>query len=236
MHTFFSECGLHSVLEMANHARSLGLKRIAITDHGKLLDARVNGTFFMRFENPFDDIKILKGIELNLADKNGKTDIPMRYIHKMDVVLFGMHYNYETGLSIQEYTQMVINAIKTNPFIDIITHPNSVDYPLNYNELAKEAAKYGVALELNNSKTHYKKIDDQNTKSLIQACIDANCKMVVNSDAHAVMEIGRDESVMPFLKELNFPENLLLNSSVEKVDEFLAERKVNKLGYPIPKS
>ena len=36
-HTFFSKCGLHSIIEMLTEAKNRGLAALAITDHGPVL-------------------------------------------------------------------------------------------------------------------------------------------------------------------------------------------------------
>ncbi len=229
VHTHFSNCGLHSILEMLGYAREIGVKTLAITDHGSAVGGRVSNVFYHRFENVFSDIKLFKGIELNLVGQDGKTDMPMAQLKNMDIVLLGIHANTKRGLGVKKNTEMLIKAIEENPFIDIISHPNSRDYPLDYSLLAKAAKQHGIVLELNNSKTLLKSVDDEITRSLIRACIENECQMVVNSDAHAITELGRDESVRPFLEELNFPDELLLNRNPEAVDEFVSRRKKNKL-------
>jgi len=229
LHTHFSNCGLHSILEVINQAINVGLEIIAITDHGPALGGRVSGVFFERFNNPYKEITVFKGLELNLTDKPGETDLPLHLLPFLDVILVGIHPTTPQGLTKDEYTDMLIKVIQNNKYIDIISHPNSKEYPLDFEKLAKEASKFGVALELNNSKTHLKRVDDKITKQLITACINNNCQMVINSDSHAITEIGNGKSVKPFLKELNFPDTLLLNSDVEKVRKFIQNRKNNKV-------
>ena len=42
IHSLFSNCGLHTYLELLTKAKELGLKAIAITDHGPRLNGRIS--------------------------------------------------------------------------------------------------------------------------------------------------------------------------------------------------
>ena len=56
-HTHFSNCGLHSCLEMLEAARAKGMKGLAITDHGLSLGGRLNSIFFERLKDPVPGIR-----------------------------------------------------------------------------------------------------------------------------------------------------------------------------------
>ena len=112
-----------------------------------------------------------------------------------------------------------------NPFVDIISHPNDPQFPLDYDKLAIKAAQKGIALELNNSKILYKRSMVGDTLELILACKRAGCRMAVNSDTHAIQELGRDEAVRPLLADACFPEELIVNRDADTAAEFLEERR-----------
>ena len=228
VHTLFSLCGIHTVMELLERARMLGMKGLAITDHGLTIGGRLNSPFFERFQSPYPDIKVLKGIECNILDEKGTIDLPPNFVQWIDVVLAGIHPNIEKGLGRERYTDMVIAAIEKNPSIDIISHPNDPAYPVDYLKLARSAKNKGVALELNNSKILYKRSSVEDTISLIEACRDMGCSMAVCSDTHAILELGRDDSVMPLLVKANFPEELLVTRTAETTLAFIDSRKKNK--------
>lgn len=227
-HSLFSLCGLHTHIELLSHAKALGLKALAVSDHGPKLHSRIPTPFYDRLCNPVPGIKLLKGMECNICSQDGDIDVPRQYLHYLDVVLVGFHANVERGLGKEKNTDIMIAAIENNPCIDIVVHPNELEYPVHFSRLALAAKKYGVALELNNSKTLYKRTSDQLTRELIETCRDVGCSMVINSDTHALHEIGCDESVRPYVHELCFPDELLINSSAEKALAFVAQRKSNK--------
>ncbi|MCL2218770.1 MAG: PHP domain-containing protein [Chitinispirillia bacterium] len=232
VHSIFSQCGIHTVLELLEQAKMIGMKGFAVTDHGLTLPGgRLNGPFFERFKSPCPDVKILKGVECNLLDENGNIDAPWFFIKLkvIDIVLLGIHPNTHKKLGIDAYTDMLIAAIRKNPCIDIITHPNDVNYPVDYKRLAREAKAAGVAVELNNSKIMLARADIESAYDLVRACLDEGCSMAVNSDTHAIHELGLDDSVRPILKDVGFPEELIVNRDEESALEFIESRRKNKV-------
>jgi len=228
VHTIFSQCGIHTALEILSRANELGLKGIAITDHGPALPGgRINTPLFERFRSPYPNLKLLKGMECNVLDAQGNIDLPPKVKNFTDIVLLGIHPNIPTGLGKEAYTDMLINAIKNNPCVRIITHPNDPNYPVDYRRLAKVAKMAGVALELNNSKILYARAETQSAVDLVTVCRDEGCPMAVNSDTHAIHELALDDSVRPILKSTNFPEELIVNRDEVSTMEFINSKRKN---------
>jgi putative hydrolase len=226
VHSLFSACGLHTILELIEQGRKVGLKAMAITDHGLAVGGgRLTSVFFERFRSPYDDIKVYKGIELNLLDEKGAVDIVGQYLPFVDILLFGVHPNLPPRGPKEYYTDMVIAAMENNPFLDILSHPNDPAYPLDYPKIAKKAAQKGMALELNHSKVLYKRSTPDDALALVRACKEAGCLMAVNSDTHALLELGRDESVRPLLEKAKFPAELIVNRTAEAAEKFIEGRR-----------
>ncbi len=225
VHTLFSHCGLHTVLELINQARLTGMKGLALTDHGLTMGGRLNDVFFNRFQCPYEDIKLLKGIECNILDENGTIDLPSAFIPFLDVVLLGIHHNTPKGCSRDYYTSLLINAMEKNSRVDIITHPNDSAYPLDYQSIARKASRMGMALELNNSRILYSRSSIEQTIALLQACKEEKCFIAVCSDTHAIHELGQDSSVVPLLRSVEFPGELLVTRDADTTLEFIKSRK-----------
>jgi putative hydrolase len=225
VHSIFSLCGLHTVLELLARARELGMQGFAVTDHGPVIGGRLTSVFFERFVSPDPDVKILKGIECNLLDRNGAIDLPVEYLRFLDIVLCGIHPKFEQGLEPAQYTEFMIAALRRNPVIDIVTHPNDATYPVDYGVLAKAAAATGVALELNNSKILYPRSTPAEALALLAACKKQQCRIAVNSDTHAIHELGDDSAVAPLLRQAAFPEELIVNRTAASAFAFVEERR-----------
>jgi putative hydrolase len=228
VHSLFSHCGLHTVLELLHQARTLGMKGFAVTDHGLTLGGRLNSVFFERFQSPDPEIVIFKGIECNITDNNGTIDIPNSYLPHIDLVLLGIHPNSEKGHSKEHYTSLLIKALQKNKMVDIVSHPNDPNYPVDYALLAKAASAAGVALELNNSKIRYARSSAAEALQLLDACKTYRCHIAVNSDTHAIHELGDDSAVTPLLERMGFPAELIINNEKEKAFAFVAKRRAFK--------
>lgn len=224
-HSSFSLCGIHSFMEMLTAAKAKGLKALAITDHGKELGGKLNSVFYERLINPVEGIQLLKGVECNVLNDKGNIDYPHKFNKFIDIILLGIHPNIEIGRDKKQYTKMLIKSIKKNPYIDIITHPVSREYPLDLEALAKTAFKHDIILELNNSKLHLKRIDEKAIFDFLNICKKTGCKIAINSDAHVIDEIGRDDEARKIIKDCNFPGELIVNNNAKKAFDFLDERK-----------
>ena len=227
-HSLFSGCGVHTVVEMLTAARRRGLAGLAITDHGPLIGGKANSVFFERLHNPVPGIRLLKGMECNLAPESGETDCPRDFLRYMDIILLGLHDNVPAGLGRDVYTEMLIRALERNPFVDIISHPNSRMFPVDYNRLAGVAKRLSVALELNNSKVYMKRVEDNETEALILACRDSGCDVAVCSDAHTLHEIGNDRDIRPLMKKHAFPGERIVNRTAASAFAYVKMRKERK--------
>ncbi len=225
VHSIFSNCGLHTVLEILSYAKKKGIKGLAITDHGPELGGRLNSVFFERFENPIKGIKLIKGIEANLTKNKGEIDFPISFMKYTDLILLGIHPNTEKGLGKKVYTDMLIEAIRKNPYVDVISHPNDLIYLVDFTALAEASKDMGIAIELNNSKLKLKRVDMKTTEELVDACLKTGCKMVLSSDAHVISELGRDEDLKPLIKKMQLPGDLFVNNNVKNAFRFINDRK-----------
>ena len=225
-HTIASPDGIHTVMETLYYAKKKGVELLAITDHGPQSGRRVNTVFFKRFQNPYDDIELLKGLECNLGNDLGEIDLPQSLLAQMDIVLLGIHKNTTRNKPKEFYTECLVQAIKANPCINIITHPNDPDFPVDYEILAKTALNHDVAIEINNSKTAGKIASPDSTIKLLRACMNIGCSIAVNSDAHVISELGQDNAVTPYLKELDFPEDLVITNNKERALKFINKKRV----------
>ncbi|MBN2369437.1 MAG: PHP domain-containing protein [Vicinamibacteria bacterium] len=230
-HSLASRCGVHTVVEMLTRARDLGMTALAITDHGPALGGRLNSVFFERLLDPVPGVRLLKGMECNLDESPGAIDLPLDYLRYCDVVLVGLHANTPKGRSAADYTDLLVSALEANPFLDVVTHANSREYPLDYRRLARASRDLGRAVELNNSKVALGRVAPAVTESLIAACIREACPVVVASDAHTLDEVGRDEAIRSVMSSMHFPEELIINRTAEEALAFIERRRPLKLAH-----
>jgi putative hydrolase len=224
-HSLFSRCGLHTIVEMLTEAKERGLAALAITDHGPKLEGGPPTTFWDRLFEPVEGIRLLKGMECNIVSDDGNIDFPQQMLKYADIILLGLHPHLPAGKPPEHNTALLIRALVKNSFVDIVTHPDDVQYPLDFNALAAFAKERGLALECNNSKILNNRVPPERMMEFLGACKRAGCRIAVNSDAHALGEVGLDESVRPLLQVVGFPTDLIVNETAESAFAFVEERK-----------
>lgn len=86
------------------------------------------------------------------------------------------------------------------------------------------AKQYHVALEVNNSsllKKNKRLNCVENYKKMLTLCSQYRVPIIINSDAHDPSYVGDFSEAYKLLEELNFDEELILNTSIEKFKAFI---------------
>ena len=226
-HTPYSH-GKHTVAENVSRAKELGIKEIAITDHGfshvvyglrrrEVADYRAE----CRAAEEEYGVKVLVGMESNIQGGSGKVDMREKDYEHFDIFLCGYHIAiyYETIGQVLSYGfgNLLLKSVfhKTTKAqlekntlayinaikknpIDILTHIN-FQCPCHSLEVAKCAADYGTYVELNAKKNHF--TDDE----LCEMVQKTDVRFVINSDAHSMGRVGDTKLVEEQLKRINFP-------------------------------
>lgn len=98
-------------------------------------------------------------------------------------------------------------------------------FPVDIPAIAQAAAKYNVALELNNSSfTHSRKGSGPNCRAIAAAVRDAGGWLSLGSDSHTAFTLGDFDECRKILDEVEFPEDRILNVSVARMLGFLEAR------------
>lgn len=226
-HTPYSH-GKGTVDENVARAKEIGLKQIAISDHGfshiafglRRSKANAYERDCIEAQKKYG-IDVLVGIESNIRGEDGKADLTEKDYERFDVYLCGNHIGvwYDTFKDFSLYGIGNILSRKfrkapsektvarnTNAYInaikknpiDAITHLNYL-CPANALEVAKCASDYGTYIELNSKKKHL--TDDE----LCEILAKTSARFIVDSDAHSVDRIGDTALVEEQLARLQFP-------------------------------
>lgn len=227
-------------------AKSIGLKQIAITDHG--FNHKFFGCSRKNLKSTKEEIlrlsqkhnmKVLFGVEANFIGVDGTIDVKTEDMKYLDIVLCGFHKSAITktlkdkfkifwanlfakyfGASkklIERNTQMVLNALDKNN-IDVLTHLNS-KMKCNAVAVAQKAAEKGTYIELNEKHCDF-------TKEEVDGMLKTKVMFIVNSDAHKPDKIGSFNKVESIIKKFGIPENRIAN--LEKMPKFLNMKKLEK--------
>jgi len=225
-HTIASTHAFSTILENAKFASEIGLKYLAITDHAPAMaDAPHLWHFFNMKVIPDElfGVKILKGAEVNILNKHGEIDLDEEALSCLNWIVASFHGPACPPMSVEDTTQAYINIAK-NKKIDVIGHSGTPQYAYDYEKAIKAFKEYGKIVEINQSSRIVRWESAENCMQIAKLCKKYEVPVVVNSDAHFAYSIGQVQESLQMLEEIDFPSNLVLNSSVELFENYLFNR------------
>lgn len=231
-HTRYSH-GTGTVEDNAVAAMSLGLRALAITDHGERHP--LIGVAPSRFGEMRRDVtavakeyrfNILLGIEANIVGINGEIDLSEEDASALDIVLAGFHltalpYTFRDfrSLTVNGLTRCLFRntakqrAANTDAFvkavtrngIDVLTHPGfRLDVELG--PIGEACAATGTFVELS---SRHQTPDVKGIETLAAT----GAKLIVNSDAHKPSRIGKCEYALDAVERIGLDDSVVVNIS-----------------------
>jgi DNA polymerase (family X) len=197
-HSTYSD-GAHSLSEMAEAARSMGLEYFGICDHSRSLTI-ANGLSIERvveqqreiralneqYAASGDAFRIVSGIESDILG-DGSLDYPDEILETFDFVVASVHSGF--NMSADEATSRIIRAVE-NRYTSILGHMTgrlllSRDgYPVDHLRIIDACAANDVAIELNANPYRL----DMDWRYIREAT-DRGVLISINPDAHSVDEL-----------------------------------------------
>nr|WP_318382085.1 phosphatase [uncultured Enterobacter sp.] len=227
MHTVASTHAYSTLHDYIAIAKQKGLKLFAITDHGPdMADAPHHWHFInMRiWPRVVDGVGILRGIEANIKNIDGEIDCTGPMLDSLDLIIAGFHEPVMAPGDKATNTQAMIATMASGQ-VHIISHPGNPKYPVDIPAIAGAAAKYQVALEINNSSfIHSRKGSEANCRAIAAAVRDAGGWVALGSDSHTAFSLGDFTECRKVLDDVNFPEDRILNVTPRRLLSFLESR------------
>ena len=231
LHTVSSGHAYSTILEYAEQAKKVGLKYIAMTDHGPNMPG---GPHIYHFENigmvpeKLFGVRILRGGELNIIDENGSLDLPDRVLQTLEFVLFTFHpgCGYAKGLGADKNTEAMLKAMN-NQYINAIAHLENPKFPVNYEVIVAEAAKKKILIEVNNSSYITRAGSKQSMLSILGFAKKYGAKICLGTDSHMSTMIGKFDYAFELLKEAQISQDQVINTSETLIAEYVFGRKNN---------
>lgn len=229
-HTIASGHAYNTIKEMALSAREKGLELLGITEHGPRMPGTCHEFYFhnLKVIDRFAyGIELLIGAELNILDSYGRVDLNNEKLKQMDITIASLHSPCIPYDTMEKNTSAVINAIK-NPLINIIGHPDDDRYPLDYKAVVLAAKEHRTLLELNNSSLipgGARANPFQHDREMLTLCKKYAVPIVVGSDAHVDTDVGNHAEAESMLKQMDFPEELIINRSIEELKKYVNKYK-----------
>ncbi|WFA08409.1 phosphatase [Tissierella sp. Yu-01] len=223
-HTISSGHAYSTIQEIAKVASDKGLKYVGITDHGPSLQGAANiwhiGNLRVVPETIYG-VNILKGVEANILNEFGDIDVPEKFLEHLDIVLAGLHEGPSEIMDVYRNTQAVLNVME-NKYVDIIVHLGNPRFPIHYEEIVLKAKETNKLIEINNSSLHTSRSGSKdNCLEIALICKKYNVPMIFSSDSHISFDVGRFDEIFKLLEGANIPEELIINSTVERFENYM---------------
>jgi putative hydrolase len=228
IHTVASGHGYSTVDEIAQVASKRGLKLIAITDHGPALPGAAHPFYFWNLRvlpAEMYGVQVLKGAEVNIVNHQGDLDLTEDILEILDVVAVGFHPRCGYDGTTKEENTATLLKVMENPFVDIIVHPGNPLFPLDVPTVVEAAEEHGICLEMNNSSFYTRKGSYDTCLEIAKVAVKTNVKIVIGSDAHLATAVGQFSNVVELVEGVGLTEDRILNSSAQRVLDFLEQRK-----------
>ena len=207
-------------------AYAKGLSVYGFSEHAPAMPGGPHPYFFENFKvlpDEYKGMRVLKGCEANIIDLEGHFDLDDSVLARMDYVIASMHLPCVTSGTARENTDCLIKVMD-NPAVQIIGHPDDSRYPLEYDRLVQAAGEKRVLLEVNNtslSPKSFRKGGLENVQTYLSLCKEYGVPVIVGTDSHFAPQIGDFTYAVKVLTDIDFPEELVVNTSVEKLREYI---------------
>jgi len=228
VHTISSGHAYSTIEEYVAQAKKIGLQGFAIADHGPAMPGAPNAYHFQNYgmiPEKIDGVRVYRGIEANIIDADGKTDMPDEWLTPYDIVLVATHprCGYDDQGE-EKNTQVLRKAIEKNSKINIIAHPGNPKYPLKVEETVEFAKANGVVIEINNSSFTSRAGCWDKCLKFAKEVKRQDAKLVITSDSHISMMLGVFDKAFKLIKEAGLTEKHVINTSLDQIDKYLLRK------------
>lgn len=229
-HTVISGHAWSTLTENVRTAKERGMKGLCLTEHGPAL---LGGApeYIPHSQRMVPDvvegIRVYKGTEANILNKNGDLDIPERFLSVTEFAIASFHALGGDGISIgnsDENTEAYVRLLE-GPWIDVIGHPDDPKVPCDLEELVLAAKRNGKLCEFNNNRIASGLYPSPEMKDYARYCKKHDQMICIGTDTHFHTMVGDITAMMELLSSVDFPPELIVNRKIEDFEEYLKRRK-----------
>lgn len=226
-HTNISEHAFSTLEENCIAANKAGLQAVGITNHGPALE---DGASYWHFRslgknNPgrMHGVYLISGIELNIMP-DGKVDLEEEYMKNLDLKIASFHQEIFYPKDKNHVNDMLSEAL-LNKNINVFGHLGNEIFKFDYEMVISKCNKYNKIVEVNNHSFEQRPGSDVNCLEIIKLCKKYEVPIIVNSDAHISSAIGHFEEAIKVIEKAEYPEELIVNSSIERLRDYFKQIK-----------
>lgn len=227
VHTVASSHAYSTIAEVARAAAGRGLVAVAVLDHGPALPGGAHEYYFSNLRvlpDTVEGVRVLKGAEANVVSERGALDISDFTLELLEFVGVSLHpgCGFESQ-GVATNTDALLAALD-RPNVRMVCHPTVPGFEVDLVRVVEACAERGIVVELNNysfDAQSFRAPRMRENYRLLELCAERQCLIAVNSDAHFHALVGEVGRAVEAIRETGFPEDLVLNASLERVESYL---------------
>lgn len=228
-HTVASTHAYSTITEMVDAAKNKGLFALAVTDHGMTMVGAPDEIYFRNLHvlpQYINGVRVLKGIEANISSFDSTLDADDRLLRHLEWVVASLHsITIDEQPDVFKCTQAYL-AVCDNPYVNVIGHSGSDYYAYDYDKVIKRCSETSTLIEINSSAIRNGRSNILNCEKIARLCKKHNARVVIDSDAHIQSDVANVGEAIELLERINFPHELIVNSSVENLKAYFTEKNI----------
>ena len=225
IHTLRSETGYSTLLENIISAKNRGLKGICIADYGPK-DRNTNIPKSILNFNDYvpsivEGITVYNGIEANITNlHNGEIDLNNKRHDTFDWIISSYHPISEIDEMILDFnnTTKMYASVASDKDTMVLGHIDRLDF--DFGKVIDVCKKYGKIIELNEYSIEFPQ-NYARAIEIVELCKEKSVFICVSSGAHIATEVGNFTLSTEILEKTGFPQELIINSSIQLIDEYI---------------
>ena len=213
-HTIASGHAYSTLVENVKHASKIGMKILGISDHASSMPGAPHSWYFHNLKvlpRFLDNVLILRGCEANILNSDGDLDIEEH--PSLDYLIASLHEPCFKPKSKEENTAAILNVLDKYSSVEILGHLGNPSYDLDFHKIVKKAKEKDVMIEINNSSLlgNSRKGSELICRDIALLCKEYGTKIILSSDTHFYTSIGVFDNAIKMLREIEMPEELIMN-------------------------
>ena len=231
-HTIASTHAYSTVYEMVRGAKAKGLIAIGITDHGPDM---TDGPHEWHFSNlniiprEIDGVAVIRGIEFNICPGGALDRMSEKSLEPVEFALASFHDCCFAPSTRAAHTE-ALEAVLHDKRVQAFGRPGNPKFDFDMEHIISQCNQYGKLVEINSNSFAIRKGSRENCTEIARLCKKYQVPIVVDSDSHIEYTVGCVDNALEMLAEIGFPEELVVNSSGERLDEYFRGRGLTLFG------
>ena len=221
-HTIASSHAYSTLYEMARGAKTRGLIALGVTDHGPDMDDGPHEWHFSNLDiipRQIEGVTIVRGIEFNICPNGALDRMSENSLKPVEFALASFHECCFPPSTRAAHTE-ALEAVLRDGRVNALGHPGNPKFDFDKEYIISKCNEYGKLVEINSNSFHIRKGSRESCTEIAQLCMRYGVPIVVDSDSHIEYTVGRVESALDMLDEIGFPEELVVNSSRQRLARY----------------